>query len=86
MAATVRNTSLASGLGKGQVEFSESDGAQEAQEKVCRGGEMAIAGTNVPMAIRPRGVDVDVHPSDSPTAGGVRALADTGDSARAEEA
>ena len=39
MAATVRGTSLASGLGKSQVEFSESDGAQEAQEKVCRDGD-----------------------------------------------
>jgi hypothetical protein len=83
MAATVRDTSLASGLGEGQVELSEPDWAQEAQGKVCRGKEKEIADTNVPMAIRPRGVDVDMHPSDSPTAGGVRALADTGDSARA---
>jgi hypothetical protein len=35
MAATVRGTLLASGLGESQVGFSESDGAQEAQKKVC---------------------------------------------------
>jgi hypothetical protein len=48
--------------------------------------EMAIAGTRTPMAIWPRGVDVGVHPSGPPAGGGVRAWADTGDSARAEEA
>ncbi len=54
--------------------------------KVCREEEMAIAGTRVPMAIWPRGFDVGMHPSGPPAVGGVRALADTGDSARAEEA
>ncbi len=83
MAATVRGRLLASGLGESQVGFSESNGAQEAQEKICREGEMAIAGTSVPMANRPRGVDVGMHPSGPPTDGGVGAVAGTGDSARA---
>ncbi len=56
MAATIRGTLLASGLGESQVGFSESNGAQEAQEKICREGEMAIAGTSVPMANRPGGL------------------------------
>jgi hypothetical protein len=60
---------LASGLGKSQVGFSESNGAQEAQETICREGEMATAGTSVPMANRPREVG---------------AVAGTGDSARTE--
>jgi hypothetical protein len=47
--------------------------------------EMAMAGTRTPMAIWPRGVDVGVQ-SGPPAVGGARALADTGDSARAEEA
>jgi hypothetical protein len=47
--------------------------------------EMAIAGTSTPMASGPRGVDVGVQSGPSAD-GGVRALADTGDSARAEEA
>ncbi len=56
MAATVRKRSLTSGLGKGQVELSESDVAQEAQDKVCRGRETTIAGTSVPMTIWPGGL------------------------------
>jgi hypothetical protein len=83
MAATVKSTLLVSGLGKGQVGFSESNGAQEAQEKICREGEVAIAGISVPMANRPRGIDADMHPRGSPANEGARALADTGDSARA---
>ena len=84
MAATVRGTLLASGLGESQVGFSESDGAQEAQEKVCREGEMAIAGASVPTANRPRGIDTDMHPRGSPAIEGARALADAGNSARTE--
>ncbi len=45
--------------------------------------EMAIAGTRTPMAIGPRGVNVQGGP---PADGRVRALAGTGDSVRLEEA
>jgi len=44
---------------------------------------MATTGKGTPLASGPRGVDVGMHPSGP---GGARALADTGDSARAEEA
>jgi len=82
----VKSKLLASGLGESQVGFSESNGAQEAQEKVCREGEMAIAGASVPTANRPRGIDTDMHPRGSPAIEGARALADTGNSARTETA
>ena len=61
---------MASGPDENQAGFSGSDGAQEAQMKVCREEEMAIAGTRVPMAIWPRGVDVGMHPSGPPAVGG----------------
>jgi hypothetical protein len=47
--------------------------------------EMATAGARAPLASGPRGVDVGVQ-SGPLEDGGVRALADTGDSARAGEA
>ena len=50
-----------------------------------RKGEMATTGKGTALASGPRGVDVGVQ-SGPLEDGGVRALADTGDSARAEEA
>ncbi len=56
-------------------------GGRHTQQK----GEMATTGKGTPLASGPRGVDVGVQ-SGPPGDGGVRALADTGDPARAEEA